>query len=398
MATQPLAFSRAILHVDMDAFFASVEQLDNPSLRGKPVLVGGAGRRGVVAAASYEARKFGCRSAMPTAVALRLCPHAIVVKGSFARYSEISSQVFGILGGFSPLVEPLSVDEAFVDVSGSPPLFGPAPHIAQTIREQIHTTTGLTASVGVATNKLIAKIASDANKPDGLTVVHPGDESAFLSEQPIGVVPGLGPATQARLHKFGLRTVGQLARAPLEQLQAVFGEYAQQVHDRANGRDDRPVRTDRERKSISQERTFAEDLLHAHEARALLLWHVESVGHRLRSKGLIAGGIVLKLRYGDFETISRSASINPPTDTTATLWHAASELFDRWASVNWKPLRLLGFGVDRLSDASMRQTSLFEDNQRDAAVDRVKDAVINKFGANAIHPAGALGRPRQDRK
>lgn len=388
---------RTILHADMDAFFASVEQLDDPSLRGKPVLVGGAGKRGVVAAASYEARTFGCRSAMPTAIAMRRCPHAIILPGRFSRYSEISSRVFGILGDFSPVIEPLSVDEAFIDVTGSHAVCGDGPTIARAIRTRIKQELGLTVSVGVATNRMVAKVASDADKPDGLTVVEPGTEAAFLAPRPIAVIPGLGPASVRRLGAIGLHTVGELACAPIDQLRSVFGEHAERAHRKAMGMDDRPVRTDRERKSISQERTMTEDLATPEQGRALLLWHVESVSHRLRAKGLVAGGISLKLRYGDFETVTRSASIEPASSRTDELWSVAQRVYARWVGEGWKPLRLLGFGVDRLADAGLQNIGLFEQEQQESKLDAAKDAVIDRFGKHAIRPAGALSRQRKDR-
>lgn len=381
----------------MDAFFASVEQLDDPSLRGKPVLVGGAGKRGVVAAASYEARKFGCRSAMPTAMALRRCPHAIILPGRFSRYSEVSSRVFGILGDFSPVIEPLSVDEAFVDVSGTHAVQGDGPTIARAIRARVRDELGLTVSVGVATNKMVAKVASDVDKPDGLTVVEPGTEAAFLAPRSVAVIPGLGPASVRRLNAIGLRTVGELASAPIDQLRPIFGEHAERVHRKALGLDDRPVRTDRECKSISQERTMTDDLATPEQGRALLLWHVENVAHRLRSKGLVAGGLTLKLRFGDFETLTRSASIKPATSRTDELWRVAQQVYERWVGEGWQPLRLLGFGVDRLTEAGTQSIGLFEQEQQASPLDAAKDAVIDRFGKHAITPAGALSRRRKDR-
>ncbi len=392
-----MADTRTILHGDLDAFFASVEQLDDPSLRGKPVLVGGAGRRGVVAAASYEARAFGCRSAMPTSIALRRCPHAVIVRGNFARYSELSSRVFAIFHDVSPIVQPLSIDEAFIDVTGSRALLGDGRSIAAMLRRRVRDEIGLTLSVGVATNKMVAKVASDADKPDGLTVVEPGHEAAFLAPRPAGVLPGIGPAAQKRLASIGLHTAGDVANAPLDQLRAVFGQHAEQARNRARGIDPRPVTTDRDRKSISQERTMTHDLTDAEQARALLLWHVESVSHRLRSKGLVAGAITLKLRFGDFETVTRSASLSQPTNTSSDLWHAARDCFDRWASAHWQPLRLLGFGVDHLTEANNVQAGLFDQAQRRSALDEAKDAVMNKFGKDAIAPAGALKSRRRDR-
>jgi DNA polymerase-4 len=381
----------------MDAFFASVEQLDDPALRGRPVLVGGRGRRGVVAAASYEARAFGCRSAQPTAVALRLCPEAAVVKPNGARYRAISARVFEILGSFSPLVQPVSVDEAFVDVSGSARLFGDGVAIARAIRERIREETRLTASVGVAPNKFLAKLASDLDKPDGLTVIEPGRVHAVLDPLPVGRLWGVGKASEARLARLGLRTIGDIRRMDESALVANLGERTGRHLARlSRGEDDRPVHTDREAKTISHERTFGEDLTDPDAVRAVLLGQTEDVGGRLRAHGRLAGSVTVKIRFGDFETITRSGTLGTKSDRTDDLWREAVALFDRWADRSFRPVRLIGMGAGHLSEPGGEQMGLFagEADERLSRVDEATDAIRAKFGDDAIRRAGAWSRKR----
>ena len=388
---------RTILHVDMDAFFASVEQLDDPELRGRPVLVGGRGKRGVVAAASYEARAFGCRSAQPTAVALRLCPDAVVVKPNGIRYREISTQVFEILGSFSPLVQPISVDEAFVDVTGSAGLFGDGVAIARAVRERIKNETRLTASVGVAPNKFLAKLASDLDKPDGLVVIAPDRIHNILDPLPVGRLWGVGKASEARLARLGLRTIGDIRAMDESSLVANLGERTGRHLARlARGEDDRPVHSDREAKTISHERTFGEDLTEADEVRAVLLGQVEDVGRRLRAHGRVAGTVTLKIRYGAFETITRSGTLGSKSDRTDDLWAEALGLFDRWASGSFRPVRLIGMGAGQLSEPGGEQLGLFagESDEKRTRVDEATDAIRAKFGDDAIRRAGAWSRKR----
>jgi DNA polymerase IV len=275
----PVSDSRTIFHVDMDAFFASVEQLDHPSLRGKPVLVGYDGPRGVVAAASYESRVFGCRSAQPMAVAKRLCPHAVVVPVHFTRYREISAKVFRIFESYTPAVEPLSVDEAFLDLSGCERLLGDDfALIARQLKQRIHAELGLTASVGVAPNKFLAKLASDMNKPDGLTIIRAQDVRRLLDPMPVGKLWGIGPKTASRLADIGIKTVADLLRVPLEVLSSRLGADADHYRNLAMGLDDRPVVSDREAKSIGHEQTFGVDLADADAVRDVMLEQCEQVG------------------------------------------------------------------------------------------------------------------------
>lgn len=385
--------NRAILHVDMDAFFASVEQLDDPSLRGKPVLVGGTGPRGVVAAASYEARKFGIHSAMPSAVARRLCPHAVFVKGSFARYKELSSRVFEILESYTPRVQPVSIDEAFMDVTGSTTLMGDPVEIARSIRATILERTGLTASVGVAPNKFLAKLASDLDKPDGLTVFEIGQVQSKLDPLGVSRIWGVGPAAERKLRALGVRTIGELRALPRETLDARFGSYGERLWRLSRGLDDRPVHTDREAKSISHERTFAQNLTDPDEIRSIILDLGELVARRLRRHGRYAKTINVKIRFGDFETVTRASTLEAPTDRTGVIASEARGLFDVWAR-SFRSVRLIGVGVSQLSEGA-GQGSLFgqEQRTRDRAVDRASDEITRRFGAGAIRLGGALRAP-----
>ncbi len=380
---------RSILHVDMDAFFASVVQLDRPELRGKPVLTGHDGPRGVVSAASYEARKFGCRSAMPMAQAKRLCPRAVVVRVPGERIRHFSHAVFEIFGRFTPLVEPLSVDEAFLDVTGSARLLGDAVSIAKSIRERIHGELGLTASVGVSFNKFLAKLASDMDKPDGLTVISPDDVDRILTPLPIERMWGVGPATAKKLHTWGIRTFGDLSALTLEQLEQRFGKHGERFYRLSRGLDDRPVVRDHEAKSIGQEQTFGQDAADRAYVRSVLFGQVQQVGGRLRKHGLRARGISLKIRYGDFETISRSGTLAEASDLTDELWEAARALFDHWADSHFVPVRLIGVSADRL-ETGVGQMDLFADptRQKRRGVDQAMDAIRAKFGAGSVKRGG----------
>src|SRR5579862_5065982 len=296
---------RAVLHVDMDAFYASVEQRDNPSLAGKPVIVGGTSGRGVVAAANYEVRRFGVHSAMPMATALRLCPQAICIPPRMQRYKEVSDQVFGVFHEVTPLVQGLSLDEAFLDITASLALFGDSVAIARRIKARIREITGLTASVGVATNKLVAKIASDLNKPDGLTVVPEDQIHAILDPLSVRRLPGLGRKTGAKVEEVGIHTLGELRVAPDAVLRPLFGRYTQRVRERAGGIDDRRVIPDRDEKSLSAEETFAQDIGEPRVLQAELTRLAELACERLRRKQLMAACIGVKIRRKDFVTFTR---------------------------------------------------------------------------------------------
>jgi DNA polymerase-4 len=381
---------RTILHVDMDAFFASVEQRDRPELRGRPVLVGGTGPRGVVAAASYEARAFGCRSAMPSAVARRLCPHAVFVKGSFAQYKEDSARVMAILESYSPLVQPVSIDEAFVDVTGSAALFGGGVAIAEQIRRRVKTELLLTCSVGVAPNKFLAKLSSDLNKPDGLAVITPETIRSTLDPLPVSRLWGVGPAAEKSLHRLGVRTIRDLHALPLDVLRARFDDFGGHLWNLARGLDDRPVHTDREAKSISHEHTFAQDLEDLDAVRAVLADEAEQVARRLRKHARFARTVTVKIRFGDFETVTRSATLEAATDRTDAVTNAARALFDQWARA-FRPVRLIGVGVSNLTE-SAGQAGLFDagDAEKKRAVDRAADLIAERFGKRAVQRGSAL--------
>jgi len=375
-----------ILHVDMDAFFASVEQLDRPELRGRPVLVGHDGPRGVVAAASYESRRFGCRSAMPVGRAKRLCPQAVIVAPRMHRYVEVSEQVFGIFESITPLVEPLSIDEAFLDVAGSTRLFGEPRVIAATIRRLIQEQTGLTASVGVAPNKFLAKLCSEWDKPDGLTVLLPDEVLERLAPLPIGRMWGVGPVTSKRLVARGVSSFGDLQRLSLEQARDRIGEQADHLWHLARGEAERSVVPDSEAKSLGAEQTFGHDLQPAEAVRQVLLSQVDRVARRLRRHGLTARRVTVKIRYGDFQTITRSATLGVATDRTDLLREQAGELFSTWARNEFQPVRLIGASLSQLGPLGAGQQELFREasDERGRRLDRATDAVRKKFGSDAI--------------
>lgn len=367
----------------MDAFFASIEQLDHPEWRGKPLLVGGNGRRGVVAAASYEARVYGCRSAQPMAVAKRLCPHAIIAKGNFARYREVSNRIRNICERYTPQVQPISIDEAFLDVTLSIPLFGPAEEIAKKIKADIRRETGVTGSVGVAPNKFLAKLASDMNKPDGLTVLDEGNIPHILPKLPIERMWGVGPKTAERLRAIGVNTFGDLLTRPAEILKLRVGDELEHWQKLARGEDDRPVTADRDAKTIGHENTFGEDLQDPEEVRAVIMEECEAVAARLRRHGLVARSVTVKIRYGDFQTITRRCTLDRPTDVTLDLWHAARDLFNAW---EFRPVRLIGVTAGQLSQHA-EQLDLFPDaaQQKQKKLDGVVDAINAKFGKGVVN-------------
>jgi DNA polymerase-4 len=387
---------RTILHVDLDAFYASVEVLENPALAGKPVLVGGAGPRGVVAAASYEARRFGVHSAMPMGQARRLCPQAVILPPRFELYGAKSRAVQEIFRAFTPVIEPIALDEAFLDVTGSVRLFGAGTEIGGAIRARVRAETGLTASVGVAPNKLLAKLASDDAKPDGLLVVEPGTELAFLHPHPVRRLWGVGPATMARLERFGVETIGDLAALPeLSLIDALGRAHGAHLHALASGRDDRPVEADRETKSIGQEETFPRDVSDREALRREAMRMAERVGSRLREHGLAGRTVTLKVRFPDFRTITRSATLPEPFSVSAEITRLALALFDK-VDVSGG-IRLLGVSVRNLTDAPAHQESLFGDSGGGetgaAPIQSVVDAVRARFGADALGPAALVEPP-----
>jgi DNA polymerase-4 len=376
----------------MDAFYAAIEQRDNPDLRGKPILVGGSGKRGVVTTASYEARPFGCRSAMPTGQALRLCPHAIVVPIRMEVYAQASRQVRAVLERFSPDIEPVSIDEAFVDLTHVPAWSARAEQAAHEIKRSIKTELRVTASVGVAPNKFLAKVASDMNKPDGLGVIAPEDAAAMLAPMSVSVIWGVGRVATENLRRFGIRTVGELLAFDERELARHFGSAAAHWRSLALGQDAREIHTERTSKSIGKERTFSDDIGEPARLRAILMDETEQAARLLREDGLFCRRVALKLRRPDFQTYSRSSVLETPTDRTDALWRAADHLFSEFLRVSPGPLRLIGVRLEDLHEPT--QPGLFDAQpaeERKERVDAVTDAIAAKFGRAAISRAGSLG-------
>jgi len=381
---------RAVLHVDMDAFYASVEQRDNPETAGKPLIVGGVDGRGVVAAASYEVRKYGVHSAMPMSTALRLCPHAVCVRPRMATYKEVSNQVFAIFYEMTPLVQGLSLDEAFLDVTDSVALLGEPVTIARLIKQRIQDATRLTASVGVAPNKLVAKIASDLAKPDGLTVVDADRIHDVLDPLPIRRLPGLGRKTGDKVEARGIQTFAQLRAASDAVLWPLFGRYTQRIRDRAAGIDDRPVDPHRDEKSISAEDTFERDVGDPRALRTYLAQLADRACERMRKKQLMARCVGIKIRRADFSTFTRRRVVAPPTHDGGTIARIANELLMRWLEENpGEKLRLLGVVLSDLSAAS--QLNLFEDSPASAGrLDVALDEARARFGSRALRRGNTI--------
>ena len=384
---------RAILHCDLDAFYASVEQRDHPEYRGKPVIVGGDGpsERGVVMAASYEARAFGVRSAMPLAIAGRLCPDGIYVPGNFDRYVEASDAVMAIFAERTPLVEPISLDEAFLDVTATEHLFGGAVEMAREIKRAVRSTCGLVVSVGVATNKLCAKVGSDLRKPDGLVIVPAGGEAAFLAPLPLERLWGVGPKTREVLAGWDLRTIGQLARFDRTALETRLGDHGSAIWERANGIDDAPVASEHVPKSVGHSHTFDENTLDPAKIESTLLLLSEGVGRRLREHALRGRTITMTLRVAPFETRTRQRTLGDATNDDLTIYRIARQLLraalteDREGG-RTSPVRLIGVSVSGLSEGE--QLGLF-DAARHARLNAALDAVRARFGKDALDRASA---------
>lgn len=383
-----MARIRQIIHVDMDAFYASVEQRDRPELRGKAVIVGGAAEaRGVVSAASYEVRRFGVHSAMPTAQAMRRCPHAILLPVRMERYAEVSQQIQAIFEQFTPLVEPISLDEAFLDVTASTNLFGPAERIGRTIKEQINLQTQLTASVGIAPNKFLAKLASDLRKPNGFVIITEQNRQEMLDPLGVGRIWGVGKVTEKALHSRGIHTIGDIRAASEAELKSIVGNGAIELGRLARGEDDREVEAIRQAKSLSSEQTFADDISDLDILLGVLLEQVEEVAQRLRRRRLRACTITLKLRYGDFRTVTRSETLGDPTNLTQVLWETGERVFRRWHRSASGALRLLGFGATGLESEEAGQATLFVDPEAErlTRLDRAMDAIRDRYGKRAVH-------------
>lgn len=385
---------RTILHIDMDAFFAAVEQRDHPELRGRPVVVGGAGEeRGVVAAASYEARAFGIRSAMPSREAHRRCPDAVFLPPRHDYYAAVSRDIFEIFTRYTPEIEPLSIDEAFLDVSGALKLFGTGPAIATRIRADIRQEIGLTASAGVASNKFLAKLASEMHKPDGLTVVPcaPHEIEAFLAPLAVGRIWGVGPVLEAKLCAQGIKTIGDLQHASNDALEGVVGKHtADHLRKLARGIDTRPVASESREKSISREHTYAKDVRDLAVINRTLQELVENVGRRLRVAGLYAGTARIKIRWQGFQTITRQSALDPPCCDDFTLRAAAFRLLH--ATPLLHPVRLIGFGVQDMQSRPTQQLNLFDvegqNQERRERLSRTIDAVRERFGSESLDFGG----------
>jgi len=388
-----------ILHVDMDAFYASVEERDNPELIGKPVVVGGTAEgRGVVMAANYVVRQYGVHSAMPAATARRLCPDAIFLPCRMDHYAQISREIQEILHQYTPLVEPLSLDEAFLDVTGCEGLFGPAAEIGKRIKAEVRQQVRLVASVGVAPNKFLAKIASDLQKPDGFVVVDANQVQAFLDPLPVGRLWGVGKVAAKAFQKLGISTIGQLRHVPVEILESHFGKTGRHLWKLAQGIDDRRVVPDREAKSISHETTFAQDIDDPEILRIWLLQLTEQVCRRLRRHQLAGHTVHLKIRFADFHTIMRSRTLAEPTNITEEIWQAAGELLTRRMPAQRQPIRLLGLGVSGLEIETGRQGDLFEGQRREKQqkLDAVTDRIHDRFGGAALKRAASIRKDRSN--
>lgn len=378
-----------IAHVDMDAFFASVEVLDQPRLAGRPVIVGG-GRRGVVSAASYEARRFGVHSAMPIFQAKRLCPRGVFLTPRMARYQQASRQVMRVLESFSPRVEQVSVDEAYLDLGGTDRLWGPPGQAGQAIKTAMRERTGLTCSVGIAPVRFLAKIASDRDKPDGLTVVT--DLEGFLASVTLAQVPGVGKKAQERLKAMGLSHLTQVRALGLERITKIMGSMGQRLWNLAHGDDASGVTLEREVKSVSNETTLDRDTADKRELSAILLGLSQKVCRRLRQKGLAGQVVTLKLKHADFRLVTRRSSLPRPSDRTGEVFTKARELLLAYKQSG--PFRLIGVGLSGLAPASSAPPELFDQDQRrrQDSLARAEDELVRRFGHKALTRAGTLDR------
>lgn len=385
---------RRILHVDMDAFFAAVEVRENPDLAGKPLIVGGRDAlHGVVTTASYEARRYGVHSAMPMEEARRRCPEGIFVPARHGLYSETSARIMAIFRRYTPLVEPLSIDEAFLDVTGSRLLFGAATEIAVSIQETLEEEEGLSASIGVSYNKFLAKLASDMEKPHGLTVIRPEDLESRVWPLPVERMMGVGRRSLPALRRLGIRTIGALAHERPERLRPIFGKNAEDIIARAQGRDDRPVQTERLPKSFGREATFFESRQKSQALLRQLMDQTEDVAHRLRKAGMVGEVVTLKWRTSDFKTHTRQRQLSEPTASFEPLWQAVVALYETLPAQ--ATLRLVGMSVAKLRFAEERQLSLFE-APPDTALDEALDAINEKFGPGTLRRAFQIERSHRD--
>jgi len=394
--SEPLkARQRSIIHLDMDAFYPAVEVLDKPDLKGKPVIVGGAKKRGVVSSASYEARRFGVHSAQPIATAIRLCPDGIFMPVRMSRYKEVSRQVFEIFHCFTPLVEPLSIDEAFLDLTGAERLMGQTIEIARKIKETVFKKTGLTVSAGVASSKFTAKIASDIDKPDGLTVVPPDRVREFLDPLPVKKMWGVGKITQQVLARLNVKTFKDLRQIPVEILEKNFGKHGASMHLLSMGIDERDVEPEREVKSIGHEQTFMKDILDPDQARKEILSLANRVCHRMRREEVRGSTVSLKVKYSDFTQITRAETLPEPTDDSIEIYSTSCRLLKKTA-VGKRPVRLLGISLSRLSSLKgEKQLFLFDQDKeyrKRKDLNTALDSICDKFGEKGIRPATLISK------
>ena len=389
-----LIMKRIVVHIDMDAFFASVEQLDNPELRGKPVVVGGNPfvSRTVVSSASYEAREYGIHSAMPMRRAFKLCPSAIFVRPRFRRYEQIAQQIFSILTNYSPLVELASIDEAYIDLTGTEKLFGEPTKTAMEIKLRIRDEIGLTASVGVAPNKFLAKMASEVGKPDGFIVITPDKVREFLDPMPIEALWGIGPKSAEHIRKLGVHKVADLLPFDSETLKSMFGKAGQILYNLVRGIDEMPVEPYSPRKSISIERTFSQDLSRWETIRKALLALADKLAERMMHEKIVGRTITVRIRYHDFSTITRSKTSETPTCSPRKIYSEATKLVN--PEVKGRKIRLLGIGMSNLSKASHKILSLFDSEyERDEKLLQAILKIKDKFGSDKIFRASYKEKP-----
>ena len=384
--------TRRIMHIDLDAFFVSVEQAEDPALKGKPVVVGGRPEgRGVVASASYEARAFGLYAGMPLLKASRLCPEAIFIPGSFAKYRDASQKFMAILASFSPFLEPVSLDEAYLDVTGFESLYGSIRDMALKIKEQIKSKLGLSASVGISSSKVVAKVASELSKPDGLLEVESGNEPSFLAPLPIAKLPGVGKKTGRILKGLGITTIGELSSTPLSTLKSHFSASGEVLHRFSSGIDDREVELlPGAAKSISRETTFADDTQDCRFLKATLRYLSERVGSDLRQKGRRAGCVSLKLRYADFTTITRQLTLPKTSDSDQTIFDSGVKLLSQALTQEKRRVRLIGIGVSKLVEPGQQLEMMDSSSERLEKLNRAIDHIRNKYGFTAIQTGRTL--------